>query len=80
MSEVMEINEDLIVSRLGNCGFLYEKGEFYGSFSKSCIKTDWESTIYEVKYGFFKTKLKVITIRLESKMLFNKFLAKGAFG
>ena len=58
---------------------MYEKGEFFGTFTKSCVKTNWESTVYEVKYGYFKTVLKVIKMRLEPKLLFNKFLAKRNF-
>ncbi len=80
MSSVKSIDEDLIRSRLNNSGILYEKREFYATFTKSCVKTNWESATYEVKYGYFKTILKVIKMRLEPKLLFNKFLDKGNFG
>ena len=48
--------------------------------AKYSYKSDWESTIYQIKYGKFESTLKVITLNMDPKLLCNSPLSKGNFG
>lgn len=59
---------------------MYKEGNFGEEFEKYCLRSNWESMYYWVKYGSFETTIKVVAIDMRPTALFSNFISKGAFG
>lgn len=64
MDNATSMNIEDINKKLIKYDITYDHEKFSPNFVKICIKTDWESTIYEARFGRFRTILNVISIKV----------------
>lgn len=72
--------KDEAIERLQANGIDFCRDEYQEAFSKVCLRTDWESALYEIKYGFFKSQLKVLYLKLTLSLLDDEIINRGSFG
>ena len=64
---------------MGECGIDYDPDRC-AAFTKLCVRTDWESTVYLVNYGGFSGHLNIILVNSDANLLRCQFVGKGSFG